>query len=174
MRGGEAAGTVRIRDFAPGDGPAVAAVVHDAFEEFRDRYDDYDALSAGVGPMRELAATGEMIVATADGRVVGAVTYVGPGRPKKEVFPAAWPILRMLVVSPAHRGGGIGRALVRECIRRARRDGAPLIALHTAAIMKAAVALYEDLGFRCHGEAPPEFGVPHAVYVKPLDEGDGA
>jgi len=158
----------RLRDFAPGDGPALARVALAAYAQFRDAYDDWDRLSGGFGTMTALAATGETIVATLDGEVVGGVTYVGPGRPKKEIFPVECPVVRMLMVSPAHRGRGIGRALMEECVRRAERDGAPALALHTAEVMEAAIALYRALGFEHRGEAPPVSGLRHAVYVKPL------
>ena len=42
-----------------------------------------------------------------------------------------WPELRLLAVPPDQRGQGIGAALVRECIERARRSGAKILALHT-------------------------------------------
>ena len=74
----------------------------------------------------------------------------------------------MLVVAPLSRGVGIGRALTEECIRRARRDRAPLIALHTTPIMKVALPMYERMGFNHQREAPPIFGVPYDIYVKRL------
>lgn len=43
---------------------------------------------------------------------------------------------------------GIGQALVRACLERARVAGAPVLCLHTAEFMTTAVALYERLGFR--------------------------
>src|ERR687887_373333 len=52
-----------------------------------------------------------------------------------------------LGVDPALRGRGIGRRLVRECLDRARLLGVPVLCLHTAAFMTAAVALYEAMGF---------------------------
>lgn len=118
--------------------------------------------------MASLAESGELIVAAVQEKVAGAVTYVGPGKKKREFFPIEWPILRMLVVAPAYRGLGIGRALTEECIRRAERDGAPLIALHTTQIMKVALPMYERMGFTYQHEAPHIFGVPYGIYVKQL------
>jgi GNAT superfamily N-acetyltransferase len=45
-----------------------------------------------------------------------------------------WPELRLLAVPPDQRGHGIGATLVRECIERARRSGAKILALHTTDI----------------------------------------
>jgi ribosomal protein S18 acetylase RimI-like enzyme len=74
----------------------------------------------------------------------------------------------MLVVSPRLRGLGVGRALTDECIRRARRDQAPLIALHTSPIMSVALPMYLRLGFTFVKEVSDIFGVPYGVYAKPL------
>ena len=49
--------------------------------------------------------------------------------------------------------------LVRECIRRARDDGAPAIGLFTSEIMTGARELYRGLGFHEDRELPPRYGV---------------
>ena len=70
---------------------------------------------------------------------------------------------------PSVRGGqGLGRQLTEECIRRARRDGAAAIALHTSPIMQVALAMYLRLGFVPARETPPVFGVPYRIYLKRL------
>jgi ribosomal protein S18 acetylase RimI-like enzyme len=53
----------------------------------------------------------------------------------------------MLVVGPAVRGRGTGRALVLACVERSRRDGARVLRLSTQPEMRAAHRLYERLGF---------------------------
>ena len=109
-------------------------------------------------------------MAEAQGSVVGAVGYVGPGRPKRAFYPPEWPIVRLLVVEPGHQGMGIGCALASECIQRARRDGAPVIALHTSPLLSIALPMYERMGFRLERELPAIFGVPYGLYVKNLKE----
>ena len=74
----------------------------------------------------------------------------------------------MLVVDPEFRGKGIGRALSKECIARAKRDGSPIIALHTSPIMTVALPMYLRMGFVKAYDAPPIFGVAYAVYTKSL------
>ena len=157
-----------LRNFVPADAEAVNAVALASFEQYRDQYSNWDVFARNIGNMSALADAGEIIVATVDGRIVGAVVYVGPNLPKREFFPVQWPILRMLVVSPEYRGAGIGRALTEECIARARRDGAALVGLHTSVIMNVALPMYERLGFKFHSEAPQIFGVPYRIYVKDL------
>jgi ribosomal protein S18 acetylase RimI-like enzyme len=158
--------TFSLRDFRLEDTSAVNEVAVSAFDELRHHYDDWPAFSRKIGNMASLANIGELVVATVQGSVVGAVTYVGPGKKKQEFFPVEWPILRMLVVTPAYRGLGIGRALTMECVRRAVRDHSPLIALHTSPIMTVALPMYERLGFRFRQEAPRIFGVTYGIYVK--------
>jgi len=57
------------------------------------------------------------------------------------------PELRLLAVAHEARGRGVGRALVEECIRRARRDGAQSLGLHTSKSMTVAMDLYKRIGF---------------------------
>jgi GNAT superfamily N-acetyltransferase len=66
---------------------------------------------------------------------------------------AAYPELRLLAVAPEGRGLGVSRALVDECVRRARRSGAPALGLHTSQSMRVAMAMYERMGFE---RAPEE------------------
>lgn len=161
---------IRLRDFDAADGAAVDVVALAAFEQFHDSYDDWSAFRAGVARMSSLAASGELIVATDVEAIVGAVAYIGPNRPKAAFFQPEWPVMRMLVVSPAMRGRGVGRLLAEECLRRARRDGASVFALHTSPIMAVALPMYLRMGFRLHRSVPPIHGVRYDVYLKVLDE----
>lgn len=55
--------------------------------------------------------------------------------------------IRLLGVTPRARGRGIGRQLSIKCIELAREAGHENVVLHTTQPMRAAWALYEDLGF---------------------------
>jgi GNAT superfamily N-acetyltransferase len=55
--------------------------------------------------------------------------------------------VRLLAVAPEARGQGIGTALMKECIRRARRLGAGCLNLHTTVVMQVAMRMYERMGF---------------------------
>ena len=88
---------------------------------------------------------------------------------RRPTFDQSWPIIRMLVVDPASRGAGVGRALTEECISRARRDGSRVIALHSSPIMTVALPIYLRMGFQLVQDAPPIYGVPYAVYLNYLD-----
>ena len=157
-----------LRVYRQGDAADVDRVALAAFHEFRSHYSDWPAMAASIAQTSKLADSGEIIVAELEARIIGAVTYVAPGRPKAAHFDPSWPIIRMLVVDPAARGGGAGRALTEECIRRAQRDGCRMLALHTSPIMTIALPMYVRMGFRLLREAPPIHGVPYGVYVMQL------
>lgn len=95
--------------------------------------------------------------------------HVGPGRPRSAIFPADWSVIRMLVVDPAARANGIGRALVAASLERARRAGAPAVGLHTSPIMASALRMYEAIGFVREHDLPSNRGVPYARYVLPAE-----
>ena len=157
-----------LRDFREADAQEVNRLALAAFAEFSTHYSDWPALAAILGRMSELAERGEIVVAEVAGNIIGAVAYIPPHRPKAPYFGEAWPVIRSLVVEPACRRAGAGRALTEECINRARRDKSPVIALHTSAIMTVALPMYLRMGFEWHREAPPIYGVPYAIYLKRL------
>ncbi|WFU76085.1 GNAT family N-acetyltransferase [Bradyrhizobium sp. CB2312] len=157
-----------LRDYQPADADKVVRVALAAFAEFEPHFSDWPLFNANVAKMPRLAQTGEIIVAEDAGRIVGAVAYIGPKATKPAFFDPRWPVIRMLVVDPLARGKGVGRQLTEECLRRAERDQAQVIALHTTPIMTVALSMYLRMGFVKTGEAPDILGVPYAVYVKAL------
>jgi len=57
-------------------------------------------------------------------------------------------VLHWLAVSPARQGTGLGKALVREALRRYRALEGPPVYLHTQPWSYVAVGLYSACGFR--------------------------
>ena len=83
------------------------------------------------------------------GMVLGSVTYVpGPGNPFAELARDDESEFRMLGVAPEAQRRGVGEAMVRACMARARADGRCAIAISTSPVMRDAHRLYERLGFR--------------------------
>ncbi len=160
---------VNIREFVPDDAVSVNALAVRAFEQFQNAYDHWPAFKARIAGMSSLAGTGDLLVAEIDRQIVGAVAYIGPGLPKADFFRSEWPIMRMLVVSPDFRGQGIGRALTEACLQHARRDKAPVLALHSSEIMQVAVLMYRRMGFQRVAQAPSIHGVEYGVYLKKID-----
>lgn len=83
------------------------------------------------------------------GAVLGCVTYVPDSRNRfAELAGEHEGEFRMLGAAPEAQGRGVGAALVRACIARARSDGRRGIVISTSPVMHAAHRLYEHLGFR--------------------------
>src|SRR5215831_19902051 len=55
--------------------------------------------------------------------------------------------LKRMYVRPAHRGLGLGRAILDHLSEHARRHGATLLRLETGIHQEAAIAMYESFGF---------------------------
>lgn len=96
-------------------------------------------------------ASAEVLVAVVDddgnSEVAGAVTVATRGGEWAEQARPGEAVIRMLAVDPRRRGGGIGEALVRACVDRARADGCHVVRLSTQPSMTAAHRIYERLGF---------------------------
>ena len=91
------------------------------------------------------------IVAEGDAGIIGAVLLYPAGtdlkNPGGRGATLTWPEVRLLAVTPASRGHGVAAALMQACIRRARESKSTVLTLHTTDLMRAAVRLYERLGF---------------------------
>jgi GNAT superfamily N-acetyltransferase len=91
----------------------------------------------------------QQVVAEKEGVILGSILLYPPGTAfsTPEEGPITCPEVRLLAVAPEARGQGIGTALMKECIRRARRLGAACLNLHTTDMMKVAMRMYERMGF---------------------------
>lgn len=143
---------VRLRDARQEDREAVSALTLQAYGEYADRMDAEAWTGLEEALHRALANDDPSvmrIVAERGGEVVGSVMLWPPAADAYGGFTDAlrWPELRLLAVAPGARGLGVGRALVEECVRRARRMGATELGLHTSRSMEVAVGMYERMGF---------------------------
>jgi ribosomal protein S18 acetylase RimI-like enzyme len=93
------------------------------------------------------ASGAEVLVAVADGRVIGAVTYVASSDSEWSEWTEPGEVqFRLLAVDAAARGRGVGERLVRACLDRAAASGQP-VCIHTTRWMRAARRMYDRLGF---------------------------
>lgn len=138
---------MRIRRARPEDLAAIGEVTVAAYAEFADAdTDDY------VHHLRDAAARdreAELWVATADDSesILGTVTVTPAGSPWREVARDGEGEFRMLAVSPAARGMGVGSALVELVVSRFRDEEASAVVMSTLARMWAAHRIYERAGF---------------------------
>jgi ribosomal protein S18 acetylase RimI-like enzyme len=143
---------IRIRDARVEDRAAVSAVTLAAYGQFAATMEPeaWAGLDAAVrAALASTDATVQRMVAERDGEVVGSVMLYPPASDAYGGHTAALtaPELRLLAVAPAARGAGVGKALVEECVRRARGMGAAELGLHTSRSMEAALRMYERMGF---------------------------
>jgi ribosomal protein S18 acetylase RimI-like enzyme len=140
-----------IRDARDDERDRVAELTRRAYEEFADVMEPraWKAFARAMNSALEDRGTGQCIVADDDGRLVGSVFLYAGGTSAygNENDRLEAPEFRLLAVAPNTRGRGIGRALVEECIRRAKASGAHELGLHTSKSFAAAIAMYEAMGF---------------------------
>jgi ribosomal protein S18 acetylase RimI-like enzyme len=150
---------MRIRPLRPEDHDAVGELTADAYA----RVDPATVEGAYDAQLRDVAARSngvEILVAvdtdaSNDGdehgpgeRILGAVTFVpGPDSPGAEFSDRDAAGIRMLAVAADARRRGVGEALTRACIERARATGRGQIVLHSTDRMTDAHRLYLRLGF---------------------------
>ena len=156
-----------VRNARPADRDAIRDLTLSAYSEYAHvmEPDSWAGLSAAVQAALSSSDPMERIVADDDGTLIGSVLlYPASARAYGDLASAANdPELRLLAVAPEARGRGVGRALVDECVRRARLAGAAALGLHTSKSMATAMQLYERMGF----ERAPEldFQPPGAEVV---------
>lgn len=139
-----------VRDARLEEAGRVAALILDSYSEFENQVPAAVWQKATTEWTDVLSRWGaaELIVAERDRELLGAVTfYPDATLSLTEAWPSGWAAIRILCVSPRARRQGVGAALTRECIRRARRGGIATIGLKTALFMVAARAVYERAGF---------------------------
>ncbi|MBW4473999.1 MAG: GNAT family N-acetyltransferase [Stenomitos rutilans HA7619-LM2] len=163
---------VIIRDALAQEVDDVALLTVEAYREYSHALtlDNWEIMRSSLSNMAEIAKQGQLIVAKQDQELVGSVVYHPPGASDSRLFSPEWASLRMLAVSPRHRGQGIGQQLSLECIHRAKQDKAEVVGLHTSELMAAARQIYEKLGFKQEIDLPRHFGIQYWRYVLKLAE----
>jgi ribosomal protein S18 acetylase RimI-like enzyme len=143
---------VEIREVRPEEFTQAGRVTAEAYSEFARDPHGWDSWDEYLGQIADVESRAErtlVLGAFEGGRVLGTVTLelddvIGDDDAE---LPEGTAVIRMLGVDPARRGAGVGLALVRECIVRARLAGKSVIALRTTSRMTAAQRLYSSVGF---------------------------
>lgn len=134
---------IEIRDALPSEYPQVADVTAGAY-----RGHSMPSYEAKLRDVAGRARSADIIVGVLDGTIVSAAAYVHKGGAYEDIaFGPTEAEFRMLVVSEAGRGLGIGEAMSLECIRRARADGRTHMVISVAPGNSPAERIYQKLGF---------------------------
>ncbi len=155
---------VRIRSYSAEDATAINRLALAAWDQYRTLFSDWPLMASRLAGTASMAKELEILIAEDEAQIRGFVGYVAPGRPREKIFRREWATIRMLSVDPIARGRGIGRLLAEECVRRARRDGAAQIALHTSPVMQVALGMYLRMGFTHERDIVDRHGVHYALY----------
>jgi len=140
-----------IRPLAPTDSLArLTELLHRAYAPLAACGLRYLATHQSEEATKNRCTKGTCFVAEMDGQVVGTITYYSPsatgGSPWLDRPDVA--LFGQLAVDPAVQGRKIGRLLVETAERRAREEGACIMALDTALPARHLIAWYERLGYR--------------------------
>ncbi|RKO26142.1 N-acetyltransferase [Pseudarthrobacter phenanthrenivorans] len=140
--------TLTFRRAVPADFPEVRRITRGAYLRAGHFAADHPYMSV-LEDVEHRAEHAQVWVAETAGKVVAAVTLTFAGQPYSEIAGDGELEFRMLAVDPAHQGGGVGRAVVRQIMEHARRlPGIEAISITSATFMERAHSLYRSLGFR--------------------------
>src|SRR3954447_4659006 len=155
-----------IRPIAPGELGAVGELCVRAYAPMEPE-SGYEATLRDVATRHDTAL---VLVAVDDDGLLGTVSFVADGGPLHEIATAEEAEFRMLAVDPSAQGRGVGEALVRDCLARARARQRRRLVASSLPRMRAAHRVYARLGFT---RAPdrdwsPAPGVDLVVFEHPL------
>ena len=145
---------IKFRLAEPGDAQRIAAVLLEAFVEFKALYTDegFAATTPASDEILNRLKEGPIWVAVRNDAIVGTASAVRKG---ERLY------VRGMAVLPSERGQRIGELLL-ECIERyAARHNCNSLFLSTTPFLTGAILLYERFGFRRTAEGPNDlFGTP--------------
>jgi len=112
----------------------------------------YYKMLLNVGELTKKPKTEILVAIKDEHQVLGAVVYFGDmqyygsgGTATIEKNAAGF---RLLAVSPAARGLGIGKMLTLACIKKAKEQKLNQVIIHTTKAMQTAWKMYEKIGFK--------------------------
>lgn len=146
---------IELRMAVAADAPSIAAVLTEAFVEYKHLYTDegYAATTPAGEQILNRMSEGPVWVALQDESLIGTIAVV----PQGETL-----YIRGMAVLPATRGVGVGKLLLEQVANFAIKQGYGRLLLSTTPFLKLAIHLYEHAGFSRSGEGP------HDLYGTPL------
>ena len=142
-------GAVAVRAVAPQEGDLVlacGALVADVYggEDLLEDEDDYLLQLRDAAPRAREAV---LLAALQGQALLGSATFARAGSPWAELARPEEAEMRMLAVSAASRGLGVGRLLTNASLDLARTEGCTQFVLSSGPRMTGAHRMYEGMGF---------------------------
>ena len=140
---------ILVRPALPADYDAIGALSVAAYRGDGQTADGHP-YEAHLSDAAARARAAEVLVAVDEttGAVLGSVTFVLPGSPLADLAREGEAEFRMLAVSPAAQGRGIGTALLQRVLDDSRAAGRRAVVCSSQPTMRAAHTVYTRLGFR--------------------------
>jgi len=166
-RAGRIAPTMRgtaetiIRDAGRADAAAIAFCLHEAFAPYQSAYTPL-AFADTVPTVEQVLVRLErmtVLVATADGKIVGTISATANGEQGH---------LRGMAVLPEWRGTGTAAQLLAAIETWLRARGSREVTLDTTEPLKSAISFYERHGYSHSGRVSDFFGMRLVEYSKRL------
>jgi len=144
---------VRLRDATPQDWPAIHAFFSTIVAAGETYAYPPDQSSEDARALW-MSAPPDRVVVAVDGDTVLGSARMGPNRPGRGAHVAT----ASFMVDPRHAGRGVGRALATQVLDRARAEGYRSMQFNAVVeTNRAAVHLWQDLGFRILTTVPEAF-----------------
>jgi GNAT superfamily N-acetyltransferase len=147
----------KVRNATPDEFSKVGALMVRVYSQLtgfpkESEQPNYYKMLANVGELTNKPETELLVAVSPDNTIAGAVVYFGDiqyygsgGIATSEKNTAGF---RLLAVSDAARGQGIGKLLTNTCILKAKEKRCRQMIIHTTAAMQNAWRMYEGLGFK--------------------------
>lgn len=152
-----------MRQAASADAPALAGLIHRAFEAYRGHLVPPSGAHAETpASLAAAMAKGAAFLAEAG---TGSVACIFAEVRQDRVY------IGRLAVDPACRGAGLGAAMLAEAERFARTQKVPCMELGVRLVLTDNISLFQKVGFKIVGQrSHPGFAVPtYHVMEKRLD-----
>ena len=149
-----------IRRASENDFPVILKIQREAFGAYEGTYDTAAWTKETLENIARDSTDKVILVAEWDGAVAGSVRFWNAG---------GVCVIRLLSVSPAHQGRGIGKALVREIEKYA----ADAHKLYVCTMLRASrnIAMFLNLGYRPESLLPDQYHhadlICFSKYLKP-------
>ena len=133
-----------IRPIQPADNPVIAKIIRDTLTEFGANHPGTVYYDPTTDALFELFRQEKSVynIAEIDGKIVG-----GGGIFPTAGLPADTCELVKMYLLPEARGTGLGTQLINRCLEQAAANGFSKVYLETMNELKAALKVYERLGF---------------------------